>query len=173
MMSRLVKMFLVAALAVVASSPMAATNNEYKTLRLWALGESGLPSARWGDIDCGVWKKDVLAKCKHTGVDYGTGQKEIKVYSVGSGTVTGVGGATGKVCIYNKKRDVTLCYLHLSQISVKTNDTVKLGQKIGLTGKVGASAIHLHLEARSGSRASAAADYANTIDPYTNAKALR
>jgi len=160
------------AMAIIPTFAGATSDNDYKTLRTWTLGSSGLPSARYGDVNCSVWK-NIYPDCKHTGVDYGTSGQYINVYSVGDGIVTGTGGSTGRVCIYNSKRGKTLCYLHLSTISVRNGDSVKKGNKIGKTGKTGASAVHLHFEARSGNKSSAAAKYSDTINPYDAAKSVR
>lgn len=171
-MKRLKQIVFFIAIAIPPTLAGAITDNEYKELRTWTLGPGGPPSARWGDVNCSVWS-GIYPDCKHPGVDYGTGGKAIDINSVGDGTVTGTGGPTGKVCIYNSKRDKTLCYLHLSTISVKTGDSVKKGKKIGKSGSKGVSAVHLHFEARSGKKSSAAAKYSDSINPYDAAKSVR
>jgi murein DD-endopeptidase MepM/ murein hydrolase activator NlpD len=172
MMKRIVKIGFLIAILIAPTFASAITENEYKELRTWTLGSSGTPSARWGDKDCKVWGA-IYKDCKHPGVDYGTGGKYDLIYSAGSGVVTGTGGSTGKVCVYNKSRDTTLCYLHLSSIKVNTGWSVDKGTVIGNVGKTGAAAIHLHFEARKGNRSSAASSYSDSINPYNAAKSTR
>jgi hypothetical protein len=147
------------------------TDTEYKELRIWTLGLSGLPTARWGDVDCNVWR-GIYADCKHPGVDYGTNKKNVEIYSVGEGVVTSTGGSLGKVCIYDNAIKKTFCYLHLSEIIVKENQSIKRGQTIGRTGDVGVKKgqIHLHFEVLDGNKKSAAQNYSYSVNPYLNAR---
>lgn len=142
-------------------------------LRAWVLGSAGSPSANWGEKDCKVWGQ-IYKDCKHPGVDYGTGGKKVKVYSVCDGQVVAIGGNLGKVCIYNPKSSDTFIYLHLSSIAVK-NGKVAKGQVIGLTGNTAPWKIpvHLHFEARRGKQTNAAASYSGTINPYQAASQAR
>ena len=149
----------------------APSDAQYKELRTWTLGSSGLPSGRYGDVNC-AWWKGLYPNCKHPGVDYPT-SSSIAVKAVGSGVVTGTGGTTGKVCIYHSKKDLTLCYLHMKNIKVKAGDSPKKGATIGYTSNVGASNVHLHFEARKGRKSSATLSYSDSLDPYNAARSVR
>ncbi len=87
----------------------------------------------------------------HTGIDYacpiGT-----PILASEAGTVTSIGklntGYGYYVMVRHNDGNTTL-YAHLSKISVKTWETVKKGQNIGLSGNTGNSTgPHLHFEVR-------------------------
>jgi murein DD-endopeptidase MepM/ murein hydrolase activator NlpD len=145
----------------------AISDNEYEKLRLWTLGYKGVPSAKWGDVNCSVWG-EIYPDCKHTGVDYGTSGKQVDIKSVCYGKVIYTGGALGRVNIYNKTTDTTFIYMHLSEIYVENQDIVTADTVIGKTGRTAPSQmpIHLHFEARKGKQTYAAARYSDTINPY-------
>ena len=86
----------------------------------------------------------------HTGTDWAV-PKGTAVYASSGGTVTKAswGGSYGNV-IYIKHPDGRETrYAHLSKILVSSGQTVKQGQKIGLSGSTGRSTgPHLHFEIR-------------------------
>jgi murein DD-endopeptidase MepM/ murein hydrolase activator NlpD len=170
---RRVSYALAVAMAIFPALAAAISNSEYNELRNWTLGSKGSLSARWGDVNCSVWGQIYRADCKHPGVDYGTLGKAIDIKSVGGGVVTGTGN--GKVCIYNSKRNKTLCYLHLSSIKVSNGKPVGKGDVIGKTGNTACPgcAVHLHFEARNGNKSSAASKYSDSTNPYDAAKSMR
>lgn len=71
------------------------------------------------------------------------------IYSIGNGTVTFAGPASGYgtyICIQHTQR-LTSCYGHESRIEVKVGETVKRGQQIAQVGAEGdATGPHLHFE---------------------------
>jgi murein DD-endopeptidase MepM/ murein hydrolase activator NlpD len=96
---------------------------------------------------------------KHTGIDLAKSDKS-DIHAFVEGLVvhasfaekgSGVGGFGNAVCIVDKNKKLHL-YGHLNSCSVKINDKVSKGQKIGTQGNTGQSAgSHLHYEVRTSS----------------------
>lgn len=92
----------------------------------------------------------------HQGWDF-YAKKDTKCYSISKGVVkfAGFRGALGNLVIISiGDTGYYAAYAHLSKINVVLNDTVKLGQLIGLTGNTGNASYmtgpneHLHFEIR-------------------------
>lgn len=92
--------------------------------------------------------------CKyHSGTDYRSAfdffhQKAEPARAINSGRVIVVKEnlLDGKLVVIDHGNGISSEYLHLSKFLVKEGDMVVRGQKIGITGKTGATdAIHLHL----------------------------
>lgn len=105
----------------------------------------------------------------HAGYDVGAGgNANIKVYAVTGGTVSFAGndgsGWGTRVVIKHSSDKYHSLYAHLKNESlvIKTGDTVKAGQQIGIMGNSGGNyAIHLHYELSE----SGQFDDGNTVDP--------
>lgn len=86
----------------------------------------------------------------HYGVDIAASLGD-KIGSFAEGTVTetGTGRINGKYVIVTHKDGFWTRYCHLSKISVKKGQKVKIGEKIGEAGTTGMSTgVHLHFEVR-------------------------
>jgi len=86
---------------------------------------------------------------RHNGIDFGTSQKYISVYSVKSGKVIAIGDngklAYGKWIAIDHNDGLVTLYGHLSRFSVSKGSKVKEGDKIGVSGNTGYSTgPHLH-----------------------------
>jgi murein DD-endopeptidase MepM/ murein hydrolase activator NlpD len=91
----------------------------------------------------------------HTGSDYGVGYAE--VYSIADAVVyhTGFNGGNGNyICCYVPGHDwdgveggLYVAYIHLSSINVSEGQSVKQGERIGVSGNSGSNskAPHLHI----------------------------
>lgn len=91
----------------------------------------------------------------HSGIDFkaATGTP---VLSTGDGVVVRAGrrGGYGKVVEIKHKDGYTTRYAHLSRISVKTGQRIRLGQTVGKVGSTGRSTgPHLHYEIRKNKKA--------------------
>jgi murein DD-endopeptidase MepM/ murein hydrolase activator NlpD len=91
----------------------------------------------------------------HKGIDIGSFNKPIEVYSPVNGKVIAAGTSsstgTGKrIWIKDDKTGLFLFFAHLSKVNVKAGNAVFQGQIIGKTGDTGAEGkgIHLHFELR-------------------------
>ncbi|PET71263.1 hypothetical protein CN514_07650 [Bacillus sp. AFS001701] len=93
----------------------------------------------------------------HAGTDFSCNNEAIPIYSVKQGTVTKAGWENpnnhkqgyGQRIYVDYGNNVVSVFGHLSAISVKTGDTVQMGQEIGRCGNTGGStAMHLHFEIR-------------------------
>jgi len=87
---------------------------------------------------------------KHTGIDIKL-EKETPVYCAFDGMVriAKVYGNYGKVVVVRHDNGLETVYSHLNSISVKMNQRVKAGVRIGGGGKTGnATSEHLHFEMR-------------------------
>ena len=87
---------------------------------------------------------------QNSGVDY-VSDKEFDVVSCLDGTVISVGKTDlmGYVVEVKYNNDIIMSYQSLSEVTVKENDTVTKGQKLGVSGKssIGSElGNHLHLE---------------------------
>lgn len=107
-----------------------------------------------------------VGKCLDFGWNALHGGKNVPIYAVADGTIYSVEKqpAGGNV-IYIKHTDGKCsCYAHLSKVSVKKGQAVKLGQQIGNMGATGtASGNHLHF----GLYTSVSVRYKNsTLDPF-------
>ncbi|MFD8867843.1 peptidoglycan DD-metalloendopeptidase family protein [Streptomyces sp. NPDC059590] len=97
----------------------------------------------------------------HTGIDF-TVPTGTTVKAVGPGTVitAGQGGAYGNQIVIRHADGKYSHYAHLSSLSVSKGDTVKGGQKIGLSGATGnVTGPHLHFEIRTGP------EYGSDVNP--------
>lgn len=134
-------------------------------------------NASFGDIRpsrCRNPKYRKTASCRyHLGTDYRSAfdifhQRPVAAHAINSGRVvrTAENLIDGKMIILDHGNGISSEYLHLSKFLVKEGDMVKRGQKIGVTGKTGATdAIHLHLTIKM--------DYGKTIvDPEFFLKTL-
>lgn len=109
-----------------------------------SLAQSKIYYYMWGEWD------DVAGT--HQGVDFNPGAGR-PVHSAHSGTVVVAGDKYGTVAIYNAADNVTHYYLHMSNISVKLNQTVTVGTKLGLVSNTHPSGnipAHLHYEVHAG-----------------------
>ena len=92
----------------------------------------------------GTWKK-------HNGIDFAAREGD-NVYSCRIGTVSFVkqnDEVFGNYIIVSHSSSLTSVYAHLSKILVNEGDSVKGGQKIGLSGSTGmVTGPHLHFEIR-------------------------
>lgn len=88
----------------------------------------------------------------HTGDDYSTkGKTGVKVRASRAGKVVGIGswGSSYGIHIILQSGAVRHGYCHLSRVSVKVGQNVKVGQQLGLSGNTGNSTgPHLHYEER-------------------------
>ncbi len=86
---------------------------------------------------------------RHRGVDL-AGKSGQPIYAARAGTVVYAGQkfqGYGKMLLVEHDPSWTTLYSHLSQFKVRSGDTVKQGQIIGLMGRTGrASGVHLHFE---------------------------
>jgi hypothetical protein len=93
----------------------------------------------------------------HYGTDYGTNVKNLPMYAIEDGEVTGCGyeasGAGYWIRIYYKRLGVWIAYFHMkAATTLKTGQKVTRGTLCGYTGTTGNSTgIHLHLEVRDAS----------------------
>lgn len=90
----------------------------------------------------------------HYGVDIGA-SKGAKISSFAEGTVieTGKGSVYGNYVKVEHEGGYWTRYCHLSKISVKKGQKVKISQKIGEAGSTGLSTgVHLHFEVRKGDK---------------------
>jgi len=97
----------------------------------------------------------------HSGIDFraATGTP---VLATGDGVVVKAGrrGGYGKVVEIRHKNGFTTRYAHLSRMSVKTGQRIRIGQTIGKVGSTGRSTgPHLHYEVRKGKKAHNPAKY--------------
>jgi|GEM_PF-1960340 len=84
----------------------------------------------------------------HTGMDFGAAQGS-EVTAALAGTVKEVGstGPYGNHVIIKHANGISTMYAHMSKVSVKKGERVKLGQEIGKVGSTGNSTgPHLHFE---------------------------
>lgn len=89
----------------------------------------------------------------HSGVDLAASMGTT-IYAAESGTVIFAGwqNGYGNTTIISHGNNITTLYAHQSSISVKVNQKVKRGQKIGAVGSTGwSTGPHLHFEVRKGS----------------------
>lgn len=97
----------------------------------------------------GTRKHPITGKIKqHNGIDYRC-KKGDPVYAVQSGVVkwSGTKGKAGKMVVIEHSTGEKSVYMHLNSISVKNNERLANGEKIGGCGSTGSStAPHLHLE---------------------------
>ena len=97
----------------------------------------------------------------HQGVDFEADTGD-DVYAAAAGRVTYAGKQKGygKVVILDHGRDISTVYAHLSGTSVRKDDQVEMGQRIGKVGVSGnATGSHLHLELRVSGEAVNPLDY--------------
>ncbi|PHI38346.1 hypothetical protein CBQ28_04495 [Pseudoalteromonas sp. GCY] len=136
------------------------------------------------NIDYNTWKAPYKAwdgKCwgydgGHSGIDMQTkdvaGAKTAnrKFYSLSPGKVIKSGNDKyNTIAIYNAEKNLTYLYLHARTISVNVGDTVKVGDRLGVQGSVGAGdAEHVHFEVREGKRTGPACGAVSTINPESN-----
>jgi murein DD-endopeptidase MepM/ murein hydrolase activator NlpD len=108
----------------------------------------------------------------HTGVDFAVPVGTI-LRSVGPGkvvTVGGPGGPYGNEVVIKHTDGMYSQYAHMSKVDVSEGQTVKGGQKIGLSGATGnITGPHLHMEIRSGP------EYGSDVSPlpYLRKKGLK
>jgi murein DD-endopeptidase MepM/ murein hydrolase activator NlpD len=91
----------------------------------------------------------------HTGLDF-RGDTGEPARATAAGTVTAAGwqGGYGKMVEVNHGNGLATRYGHLSEISVKVGQSIKIGQTVGLIGSTGRSTgPHLHYETRIGGEA--------------------
>lgn len=106
----------------------------------------------------------------HAGIDFGTGS-DVPVTAGVHGEVIRVDPDTlGLVAVYIPTEDVTVLYLHLSEVAVVRGSVVRPDTVIGSTGRVGTESAHLHVEVRRGARGYAVGEVSGvvaeiTIDP--------
>lgn len=85
----------------------------------------------------------------HNGTDYGTGNVKHPQYAIEDGYIMDANKASdgaNYIWIIYPKSKLAMLHYHLDSYCVKTNQKVKKGAKIGVTGKTGkATGIHLHL----------------------------
>ncbi|MEG0943715.1 MAG: M23 family metallopeptidase [Angelakisella sp.] len=86
----------------------------------------------------------------HQGTDMYNTNSNPELYAAHAGTVVAAGGTYGIVAIYDGTD--TYFYAHCTDIKVKANDTVEVGQLIGSEGSEGVGFTHLHFEVRSGKK---------------------
>jgi len=146
-------------------SAFAISSSEYRTLGKWLVGSETNPSGTYGQVHS-AWT-GIYPGSKHPGVDFPVKLKT--VYSVCDGEVTSSGGSLGVITIYNKSKNKTYIYMHLSSRSVSSGK-VKKGQKIGISGNTSpykkALPYHLHFEVRNGKKTQATKSYSDSVDPY-------
>lgn len=102
---------------------------------------------------------------RHEGIDFVSGSGN-NVYAIADGTVTAAKTSSSgltTIAIYNSSYNVTIVYLHTKNFAVSTGTVVSKGTKIAQEGNSGASAVHTHVELRTGSRTSAAV----SVNDYT------
>ncbi|MEK7990592.1 MAG: S-layer homology domain-containing protein, partial [Thiotrichaceae bacterium] len=95
----------------------------------------------------------------HSGLDIQTkdvaGAKtaDRNFYAVSSGTVVNAGSDVSKtIAIYDADKDITVLYLHAKSTNVRVDQTIKVGDLLGIQGMEGfAEGEHVHLEVRTGS----------------------
>ncbi|MGB3403740.1 MAG: M23 family metallopeptidase [Microcoleaceae cyanobacterium] len=123
------------------------------TLELGVL--SGYPLAQTAEVLLGYgWQLHPIIEevIFHGGMDL-RAETGTSVLSVGEGTVAFVGerGSYGNVVVVNHPSGKQTRYAHLSQVTVQTGQTLKLGDvlgKVGQTGKPDMAQPHLHFEIR-------------------------
>lgn len=85
----------------------------------------------------------------HRGLDISTGAND-PVYSMLEGTVVQMwhnDSSMGNALVIKNLVGVATLYMHLASFSVSLNDSVKIGQQVGIEGTTGESTgIHLHVE---------------------------
>ena len=88
----------------------------------------------------------------HRGWDFQTTSKGNEhFYSLSSGIVTRAGGdSLNTIAVYNSVEDVTVVYLHASQVHVREDTRVTVGQLLGSQGNTGTGSNHVHVEIREG-----------------------
>lgn len=104
-------------------------------------------------VTCPFGRKGAWKCGWHIGTDI-VGIDDKNVYAIADGVVESVnahGTAYGKhVCIKHSDGMVSL-YAHLSSVTVKVGQNIKIGQKVGVMGATGnANGAHLHLELHQG-----------------------
>lgn len=88
----------------------------------------------------------------HPGIDY-KARSPLPIYSPMDGVVDSYdpeGTGYGRVSIRIHGTNDYFIFLHLSKVSVKKDQKIKVGDPIGMTGSTGAPAPHLHVEVRTG-----------------------
>lgn len=96
------------------------------------------------------WRTLNGAKDYHKGIDL-VGVDDITVYSVSDGVVSTAyqANGAGNYVVVTMSDGRRVFYMHLASFKVKTGDTVKTGQAIGIMGNTGYSfGAHTHLELR-------------------------
>lgn len=107
------------------------------------------------ELSAGFGKGGDRWSSKHSGQDFAV-PTGTPVKSVSNGTVVkagangaGDGSSYGNAIVIKHKNGTYSQYAHLSKLNVKAGQTVKAGQKIGLSGSTGnSSGPHLHFEIR-------------------------
>lgn len=104
-------------------------------------------------VTCPYGKPGKWAAGWHIGADM-VGDDDKTIYPIAEGTVESInnhGSAYGNhVCIKHPDGNVSL-YAHMSKVSVKVGQDVKLGTPLGIMGATGnANGAHLHLELHRG-----------------------
>jgi len=94
---------------------------------------------------------------KHEGIDFqASTQAGTPLYALVSGVVTNVSNSGCSIlAVYDVAHDKTVVYLH-GIYEVTTGATITQGQRIGTENKLGADAVHAHVEVRNGRRTDAA-----------------
>jgi murein DD-endopeptidase MepM/ murein hydrolase activator NlpD len=107
----------------------------------------------------------------HAGLDIQTQSRGADTFhSLSNGVVVGDGSnGVGAIAVFDQVRNLTLVYLHSARSLVKINDSVKVGDPIGVQGDKGAAgAFHVHVEARSGRHDTGTAQgKGQTLDPVS------
>jgi hypothetical protein len=119
----------------------------------------------------------------HTGTDFRTvdvigkdrsapaGVPKHEFHAVSAGRVLRAGGgAYNTIAIFDERINITTLYLHAGQVFVKTGQDIAVGDRLGTQGRKGATAYHVHFEARPGRRTVACCGDAeegldDTLDP--------
>lgn len=86
----------------------------------------------------------------HQGVDLAAESgTEIGAFAAGTVAYTGEGPSYGKYVCVSHENGVTSFYAHCSEVTVRTGETLELGETVALVGQTGnATGPHLHFELR-------------------------
>jgi murein DD-endopeptidase MepM/ murein hydrolase activator NlpD len=172
-----IALLFVVLMASLASHTASASSRASIASRLFNLPASNLNY----DYNAFGWNPSSSTACTgyrggHSGLDMQTKDKSVyrPFYALASGNVIYAGGgAYNTIAIYNSAMNKTVLYLHARQVSVRAGQYVNAGTQLGYQGSTGApsaSAIHVHLEVRSGQTQSPScgASYSGNPNPNFN-----
>jgi len=92
-------------------------------------------------------------------------------YSITNGKVIAAENGTtyNRVAVYDSSKDISIIYLHASQIDVAIGDIINVGDQLGIQGAQGSSdAWHVHFEVKQGQTSSASYNKNGTLSPISN-----